>query len=119
MTFFLIDFSSRWSGRPAWGGEVRMTEDAFSCGTQYGCGTSVGRRCIDRAYVSCEFALCLLLNQIIALKLGSAQRGRTWEAVAGTLCRNSSFFRSKSRISRSRSARTGLSGSGGSSDERF
>ena len=60
-----------------------MTEDTLSCGSGDGRGTSVGRRCSNRAYISCEFALCPLLNQTIALQLGSAQRlGITRDAVA-------------------------------------
>ena len=52
-----------------------MTEDTLSCGPGDGRGMSVGCRCSNRAYISCEFALCPLLDQTIALQLGSAQRG--------------------------------------------
>ena len=60
-----------------------MAEDALSCGSGDSRGMSVGYRCSDWAYISCEFALCPLLNQTIALQLGSAQKGgMTRDAVA-------------------------------------
>ena len=60
-----------------------MTEYTLPCGSRDGRGISVGYRCIERAYISCEFAFCPLLNQTIALQLGSAQRGTvTRNAVA-------------------------------------
>ena len=52
-----------------------MTEDALSCGSRDGRGMPVGYRCSELVYILCEFALCPLLNQTIALQLGSAQGG--------------------------------------------